>query len=66
MIDVIDKHREPIAALCERFGVRRLEAFGCAASGSFDPERGDLDFLLDFGAGYDLVDHARPWPTPTP
>ena len=53
MIDVIDKHREQIAALCERFGVRRLEVFGSAASGSFDPERSDVDFLLDFGAGYD-------------
>ena len=59
MIDVIDKHREQIAALCERFGVRRLEVFGSAASGSFDPERSDVDFLLDFGAGYDPTLFAR-------
>jgi hypothetical protein len=53
MNDIIDKHREQIAALCEQFGVRRLEVFGSSASGSFDPERSDVDFLLDFGAGYD-------------
>ena len=53
MTDLIDKNRDQIAALCEQFGVRRLEVFGSAASGSFDPERSDVDFVLDFGAGYD-------------
>ncbi|MGH8709385.1 MAG: nucleotidyltransferase family protein [Burkholderiales bacterium] len=53
MIDLIDSNRAQIAALCERFGVRRLEVFGSAASGSFDPGRSDVDFLLDFGEGYD-------------
>ncbi len=59
MTDAIDKNRDQIAALCQRFGVRRLEVFGSAASGSFDPERSDVDFLLDFGAEYDRMLFSR-------
>jgi predicted nucleotidyltransferase len=37
-----------IAALCRRYGVRRLDLFGSAARGSdFDPERSDADFLVE-------------------
>ena len=53
MIELIDRHREQIAALCERFRVRRLEVFGSAASGTFDPHRSDVDFLIDFGEAYE-------------
>ncbi len=59
MTDAIEKNRDQIAALCQRFGVRRLEMFGSAASGSFDPERSDVDFLLDFGAEYDRMVFSR-------
>lgn len=46
---VIASHREELAALCERFGVLRLEIFGSAAAGErFDPARSDIDFLVDF------------------
>jgi len=34
--------------LCTRYGVRRLELFGSAATGGFDPGRSDLDFLVEF------------------
>lgn len=37
-----------IAALCRRFGVRRLSVFGSAATEAFDPERSDVDFLVEF------------------
>lgn len=37
-----------IAALCRRFHVRRLDLFGSAASGRFDPAGSDLDFLVEF------------------
>ena len=38
-----------IAALCHRFGVRRLEAFGSMARGSdFDPATSDADFRVEF------------------
>jgi len=53
MNTVLDQHREEIAALCRRFGVRRLELFGSGASRDFDPQRSDLDFLVDFGADGD-------------
>lgn len=41
---------------CERFGVRRLEAFGSAVEESFDSAKSDVDFLLELdppaGLGY--------------
>ncbi len=34
---------------CRRFGVRRLDLFGSAATGlGFDPACSDLDFLVEF------------------
>ncbi len=40
-----------LPALCERFGVRRLDLFGSAAAGPFDPSRSDLDLLVAFDDG---------------
>ena len=37
---------EPLRELCERFGVERLELFGSAARGEFDPTTSDLDFIV--------------------
>lgn len=37
-----------IAALCRRHGVVRLDLFGSAATGAFDPARSDLDFVAEF------------------
>ena len=48
MIDTISHHREALEALCRRFHVRRLELFGSATDGTWDPARSDLDFLVDF------------------
>ena len=49
MLPLIAEHRAEIAALCRRFGVRRLAVFGSAARGAdFDPARSDLDFLVEF------------------
>ena len=46
----IANHRQALADLCGRFGVRRLEVFGSAARVSdFDPQRSDADFLVTFG-----------------
>jgi hypothetical protein len=39
-----------LIALCRRHRVRRLDLFGSAATGAFDPERSDLDFLVEFEA----------------
>ena len=44
----IESHRAEIGEICARFGVRRLELFGSAATGAFDAARSDLDFLVEF------------------
>ena len=48
LIAVIEQHRPEIETLCRRFHVARLEIFGSAADGTFDPARSDLDFLVGF------------------
>jgi predicted nucleotidyltransferase len=48
MIPLVEQHRKEIAALCERYGVRKLDVFGSAATGTFNAERSDLDFIVDF------------------
>jgi uncharacterized protein len=48
MIDEIARHREELQALCRHYRVRRLELFGSAARGDFDPTRSDVDFLVEF------------------
>ncbi len=37
---------QPLRELCERNGVERLELFGSAARGEFDPAKSDLDFIV--------------------
>jgi hypothetical protein len=44
----VEDKREELNRLCERFKIRRLELFGSAADGTFDPENSDLDFLVEF------------------
>ncbi len=41
-------HRDDIARLCKEHGVTRLEVFGSAADGRFDPARSDFDFIVRF------------------
>ena len=48
MIDIVTRHLDDIAALCRRYGVRRLDLFGSAATGTFDPATSDLDFVATF------------------
>jgi len=49
VIPLVSDNRAEIAALCERYGVRRLELFGSAVKGTFDPVTSDLDFIVDLG-----------------
>lgn len=53
MIAIIEDKRAEIAALCRHYGIRKLELFGSAVTGRFDPETSDLDFIVDLGE-YDL------------
>lgn len=48
MIRIIEDNREALERLCKNYHVRRLDLFGSAANGEFDPERSDLDFLVEF------------------
>ncbi len=48
MIAQHEEHREEIADLCRRFGVRRLEVFGSASTGAFREGESDFDFLVEF------------------
>ena len=48
MISLVADQSEEIAALCRRHQVQRLDLFGSAATGDFDPESSDLDFLVTF------------------
>ena len=45
---MLQQHCSDLVEACERFGVARLELFGSAATGSFDPQSSDLDFLVEF------------------
>jgi len=48
MIEEISLHREELRELCRRFHVRRLDLFGSAAHGDFDPEHSDFGFIVQF------------------
>lgn len=50
MIREIAQQSAAIEGLCRRFRVRRLELFGSAAAGTFNPQSSDLDFLVEFDA----------------
>lgn len=57
MIGLIEENRAAIEMLCRRYNVARLEVFGSAVEGDFNPARSDVDFLVEFRAGQDL----GPW-----
>jgi uncharacterized protein len=51
MHPLIETNRARIAELCRRHGVRRLEAFGSILGADFDPERSDVDIVVQFDSG---------------
>ncbi len=46
---LVEQHRTQLEALCRRYGVRRLEVFGSAATGLAQSGESDVDFLVEFG-----------------
>lgn len=48
MVEFLDSHQYQIAALCRKYGVQKLELFGSAACGDFDPKRSDIDLFYEF------------------
>src|SRR5438105_15571340 len=48
LAEIVERNLPALAELCRRFAVRRLDLFGSAVTGRFDPTRSDLDFLVEF------------------
>lgn len=53
LIDTIHAHRDELSALAQQYGARRLRVFGSVARREEGPDS-DVNFLVDFPAGYDL------------
>lgn len=54
MIPLIEEKRATLEELCRRYHVERLDIFGSAASGEFQPDTSDLDFLVVFHPSSDM------------
>ena len=48
MIPIVANNLPAIAELCRTHGVYKLDLFGSAATGSFDPAKSDIDFVVNF------------------
>jgi predicted nucleotidyltransferase len=48
MNSIIEQKREQLAELCRKHQVRRLALFGSALGSEFDPERSDVDLVVEF------------------
>ena len=48
MPPLIDDNLEEIAKLCRLHGVRKLEVFGSILRSDFDPQRSDVDVIVEF------------------
>lgn len=53
----IMEKRDEIAALCREYGVARLEVFGSVMTDEFDPDKSDVDLLVEFREDTEL----GPW-----
>ena len=55
---VVEEHMGDLRALCEKYHVRRLALVGSAAKGTFDPQRSDLDFVveLEYASAHEHTD----------
>ncbi len=47
---ILESSRAPVAAFCEKHGVRRLSLFGSQLGGHDDPQS-DIDLLVEFDRG---------------
>ena len=53
---LVAERTEELREICRAHGVKRLDLFGSAATGDFNPETSDLDFLVTFQPGV-----RKPW-----
>ena len=57
MFSLIEQHLDAIRTICQEYGVIRLDIFGSTTRADFDPQRSDIDLLVEFAPGTDL----GPW-----
>jgi predicted nucleotidyltransferase len=48
MNPVIEAKKPAVIALCQQYGVVKLDLFGSATGPNWDPERSDFDFVIAF------------------
>ena len=53
--ELLQANLQPLRELCERYGVEKLELFGSAARGEFDPAHSDLDFIVQMKGRRDSI-----------
>ena len=53
--ELLQANLQPLRELCERYGVQKLELFGSAARGEFDPAHSDLDFIVQMKGRRDSI-----------
>jgi predicted nucleotidyltransferase len=59
--EIVTAHLGEVRALCEKYSVKRLTIFGSAVKGTFDPEKSDLDFIVEFEWHPDPSERGRRW-----
>lgn len=51
VVPIVAEKREEVAALCRRYGVRRLDLFGSAAREHDFTDASDIDLLVEYEPG---------------
>jgi predicted nucleotidyltransferase len=59
LLNELRARKQDISALGHRYGARRIRVFGSVARGE-ETANSDIDFLVDFPAGYDLFGQRLP------
>lgn len=59
LLDTLRNQKTLIDAACRQFGARHIRVFGSVARRTEGPDS-DIDFLVDFPAGYDLFTQRLP------
>lgn len=59
LLDTLRDKKDAIESACRRYGARRIRVFGSVARREERPDS-DIDFLVDFPVGYDLLNQRLP------
>lgn len=56
-LSISTTQKDGIVRLCQKFGVEQLDIFGSATRPDYNPERSDVDFLVNFHSGMADLDN---------